>query len=273
MLQEIARLLGGVPGVTVSFRIQVDPNATTDEATHYRGLVIVGCDHAAAREAFSTKMKAKQLGPIPLKGTADEIEQDIVQGKVLGRIQERLVLAKEAEQEDASAKATKSAAPKPAAKTAAKAAPVKTAKTPEELKAIGQKATQQTSLLDEAEATEEAKPAAKPVSEAKMAAPQVGPPKSKKASQFVDLVDELAFAVNGNNKTQALEKIEKIKVLGKELNGLGIFKKGSDTFVQEAMDAYGQFQELKTKAAELPEDANDAPVFEGEEQEEAQFED
>lgn len=272
MINELGRLLGGVPGVTISLRIAVDPNATTEEATHYRGLVIVGCDHAAAKEAFAAKMKAKNFTPIPLRGTATEIEQDILQGKVLGRIQERLVLAKEAEQADTEAKKkaaeTKTAAP---AKTAAKAAPAaKATKTPEELKEIGKKvtATTQTSLLDETESTAEAKPAAKAPAEAKMATPQVSPTKDKKAKQFIDLVDELEFAVNSKSKKACEEKIAKINALGKELNTLGLFKSDAD-----AMAAYTKQKALKAQAAELPEDDNDAPVFEGEEQEEATFED
>jgi len=278
MLKDIARLLGGVPGVTVSLRLEVDPNATTEESTQYRGLVIIGCLHARAKEVFSEKMKAKNFTPIPLRGTAEEIEQDIMQGKVLGRIQERLVLAKEAVEEDVKAKEVKAAAKTETAaapkKAAAKTAPAKPApKTPEELKEIGAKVGSQTSLLDQAEETEApAKPQAPAPSEAKMEAPQVGP-SGKKAQQFVDLVDELEFAVNSAKKKIALEKIEKINALGKELNGLGVFKKGTPGYVQEAMDAYLKQKNLKAKAAELPEDDNDAPLFDEQPAEEASFED
>ena len=146
----------------------------------------------------------------------------------------------------------------------------KATKTPEELKEIGKKvtATTQTSLLDEIESTAEAKPAAKAPAEAKMATPQVSPTKDKKAKQFIDLVDELEFAVNSKSKKACEEKIAKINALGKELNTLGLFKSDAD-----AMAAYTKQKALKAQAAELPEDDNDAPVFEGEEQEEATFED
>lgn len=276
MLQEIARLLGGVPGVTISLRIQVDPNATTEEATYYRGLMIVGCDHAAAKEAFQTKMKAKNMTPIPLTGTADEIERDIMSGKILGRLQERLVLAKEAETENPAG--TKTAAPAKAPKAAAtgKAAAAKPAKTAEELKAIGSKVSSQTSLLDQGDEAEE-KPkteVAKPVAEAKMKAPVTTPPaKNKKVQQFVDLVEELSFAINGSNKKQAEEKLRAINALGKELNEMKVFAEGKDSFSREALDTYNSFKALKPKVAEMPEDDNDAAVFESDDQDTATFED
>lgn len=272
-IKRIARFLD-VPGVKVSIILHRDNGASEEGAEPVlRGMVVVACDHAAARTELASKMKAKNLGPVFLRGTADEIQRDITEGRVLGRIQERIVLAKEAEEGDSKNKQEKAEAKAEAPKRGRpkkEAAPVPTP--PAATKPSANVAGIQTSLLDspeveEEETTETPAPAEQPVTMPKeISAPApaapVGPGPNKRVVKFKQIVDELRFVIEGGNKNLAVQKLDDVKKFGAETHKLDpkLFKEDA-----EAKAAYADFVALKAKVEAMPEDEEATNIFGDEE--------